>query len=524
MRVWSLRGALLAMAAITLAAASPVFAQQACLNVQKIDITGVSLFPAKAQRDWVKGFEGKCLGLAAFNKVLERVTLAYVDAGYIAARAYLPEQDLGDGSLQIAVVEGRLAEVRFNGAPNRTWQTMAFPKMVGRPVHLRKIEQGLDNIRAMNNYSAEMALDAGEKVGETILRVEAQTRRPWKAAYSSNNNGVSATGKYASNLDVSYDNAFGLNEQWDFGLSKTMRGPLNLDYQGDGNNSASIGLSVPYGFWSFSADYAYSTYFQQIDGIYTPIPVSGYSDETSFAAKRLLHRDQTSKTWASLGLKLTNSHNFIAGTLIESSSRKLTIADLELSHERAFWQGQLSGSLRLEKGLTAFGAEAFSEQPAGQPNAQFSRIVAGATFQRPIKLGGAGLNYTGAAQLQLSPDRLYGGQQFSVGGPSSVRGVEQPMAFGSSGWFMRHELELPTGAKLGPAFGTLAAYGAFDYGQIFAQDGLAISGFHAAGATVGLRVKGGVIAADVSYSKLLSASLPSLPRQGVVSVALSMSF
>ena len=76
------------------------------------------LLSARRIAGTVKPFEGHCLGLAQINGVLQAVTLAYVRRGYVAARAYLPEQDLSAGVLRVAVVEGRLAGITMNGSPD----------------------------------------------------------------------------------------------------------------------------------------------------------------------------------------------------------------------------------------------------------------------------------------------------------------------------------------------------------------------------------------------------------------------
>ncbi|MCX8508757.1 MAG: ShlB/FhaC/HecB family hemolysin secretion/activation protein [Rhodobacteraceae bacterium] len=515
------------MALLPLASA-PVWGQTACLAVHSVSYNGVSLFAPDQTRQWSRGYEGECLGLAELNKLLERVTLAYVDRGFITARAYLPEQDLTDGSLDIAVVEGKLADIRFNGQPDRRWQAMVFPGLVGKPVQIRRIEQGLDSIKGMNNRQATMEVDAGEAPGESILKVKTDSPRPWKVRYSSNTHGVKETGRYSSVLDFSYDHLLGLNDQWTLTLGKTMRGPLDLLYDGQGNKSVTFGVTLPYGLWDFSADYGYARYFQQIDGIYTPIPVNGGTHSASLEAKRLLHRDKDSKTSLGAGLDWSNSRNFIAGAFIDSSSRKMTIAHLELSDERPLGNGRLNGRLRVEKGLNWFGAEDADEKRAGLPNAQFLRTVLSATFERPLdisKPGGAGgMTYTGTFQLQYSDDLLYGGQQFAIGGPSTVRGVEQALARGSSGVFLRNELAYQSDVKLARWMGALVAYSALDYGQVFSQAALKADHYAATGGTIGLRLQGGRLQADLSYSKLLEDDRPGALPGGRASFDLSITF
>lgn len=517
-----------AVASLVCAAFGAPAAAQGCLDVKTVDVTGVTLFRAADIRRWSDGFAGHCLGLAEFNGLLERVTLAYVDKGYVAARAYLPEQDLSDGSLEIAVIEGEVSGITFNGGPDRRWQAMIMPGLIGKPVHIRKVEQGLDHIRAMNNRQASVEIDAGAKPGESILRIATESSRPWGVSYSTNNHGEKETGRYSSTLNLSYDHLFGLNDQWSLTLGKTMPGPLDLFYGGPGNKSLDLDLTLPYGPWEFDFGVGYSRYVQEIDGIFTPIPVDGTTRSAAFAAKRLLHRDQDSKTYLSFGVDWTDSRNYIAGAFIDSSSRKMTVAALELSHSQPLWKGQFSGKVRIEKGVSWFDAEDPAAQPAGAPDARFLRTILSGTFERNFAAGTLGLaqpfDYRATAEVQMSNDRLYGGQQFAVGGPSTVRGVTQALARGSSGFFLRNELELHTALLPEQWAAALSVYAGLDHGRIFSESGLGIAGYSATSGSLGLRVRRGAAMASLTWSEVVADDTPGAKPTGVGSIEFSIRF
>jgi len=48
------------------------------------------------------------LGASGIDNLLKTITGHYLNRGYVTSRAYLPEQDLTSGILQIIVIEGRL--------------------------------------------------------------------------------------------------------------------------------------------------------------------------------------------------------------------------------------------------------------------------------------------------------------------------------------------------------------------------------------------------------------------------------
>ena len=221
-----------------------------------------------------------CLGIEGLNTLLEQVTLAYVDAGYIAARAYLPEQDLSDGSLTIAVIEGRVSEVvlRENGDPAMSRATTAFPNTVGRPVELRRLEQGLAQINRLPSSNATSQISPGAEVGDSIIDVNVAQTRPWRANVTVDNRGASSTGENNFGLTFGYDDLLGLNDQWILSYQRSMNpSPLAFGPDTPVGNAYSLAGSLPYGFWTFGISLSASDYVIDIPGLTDPIESTGQS-------------------------------------------------------------------------------------------------------------------------------------------------------------------------------------------------------------------------------------------------------
>lgn len=140
-----------------------------CIRVGRIDLEGVRLLDEVALQRSLERRLG-CVGLEGLDAILQEVTLAYVDAGYVASRAYLPEQDIGDGSLTVKVIEGVVSaiDLRIKGGAARHEAVAVFPGMVGGPLYIRDIEQGLDQLNRLPGIKATSELDAGAATGETV--------------------------------------------------------------------------------------------------------------------------------------------------------------------------------------------------------------------------------------------------------------------------------------------------------------------------------------------------------------------
>lgn len=77
-----------------------------CIDVQRIELLGVTRLVHSAQSRLLHSYQHQCLTAARLNLLLQDITHAYLERGYVTTRAYLPAQDLASGTLQVQVVEG----------------------------------------------------------------------------------------------------------------------------------------------------------------------------------------------------------------------------------------------------------------------------------------------------------------------------------------------------------------------------------------------------------------------------------
>ncbi|WP_341368895.1 ShlB/FhaC/HecB family hemolysin secretion/activation protein [Yoonia sp. BS5-3] len=517
--------------------ASAAQAQLACIPIDTIDVAGTTLLTTAEINGALAPFEGACLDLEGINAALEAVTFLYVDRGYVTARAYLPEQNIADRSLDITVVEGELSAVRFNGEERPIWEAIVFPSLAGKAANLREIEQGLEIIRGMPAYNATMEISAGAAEGQSILEVTAIADKPWTARVGIDNQGTPGSGQYQGTVNLTYDHLLGLNESWALNLSRgTEEYPFSYDTGGAASESAGLSVRFPYGRWAFETNYQYSGYETDTLGPITAIGTDGWTHTATIGLSRVMHRNQISKTILSTSVEWRENVNRIAEIQINASSRTLASARLDLEHERAFLGGSLTAALGYEQGLDALGAEVAPDPLVG-PNAQFELGDFTINYFRPWQTGIGQISYSGTLRGQYSEDVLYGNYQFGVGGFSSVRGVnrgtvdlppdpENPDAAarrdigifrGSSGAYWRNDLIWVPELSLPADLGALQIYAGLDAGIVDVAD----SDFSPTlvGSAVGMRLTGGTYTADFSWQQLLSGPEnfddPASPLAGV---------
>ena len=84
--------------------------------VRTVEIAGSSVYEPSDFRPVVQPFLNRNLDTAGLAGLVQAVTQLYIQDGYLSSGAVLPDQDLDGGVVVIQVIEGRLTEVRVEGA------------------------------------------------------------------------------------------------------------------------------------------------------------------------------------------------------------------------------------------------------------------------------------------------------------------------------------------------------------------------------------------------------------------------
>lgn len=491
--------------------------QGACFDITHVEVEGVTLIAQSALATILAGYENRCVDLVAVNSLLKTLTLAYVDNGYVTSRFYIPEQDIAaTKTLRLVAEEGTLSDVYLNGkaaSSNGTLAT-AFPGMRGKPVNIRDIEQGVDQINRLPSSNAKTTILPGRQAGESILNVENKTSEPWNFSIANNNLGQASTGYAQSTLTFGVDNLFELNDL--ISLSYQRTGP-DYPWPDDGagrSNSLSGSFSVPYGYWTLGLNGSWYSYSSKVPGNLADIDTSGNSGQFGASLDRVLLRDKNSITTLNAGLNFKTTDNFLMGSRIEVGSRQYTVGSLGITHSRRMLGGVWLFDLGYSQGLEMFDAVRRGEPGAGEANPEFSKLSATANVTMPFEISGQQLQFGTMVNGQYSPDNLLGAEQLSLGGYSNVRGTRDSLLFGNNGIFTRNEIIWRTQPWAGnemlvERLGELRPYVGIDYGRIFGQADFGIEAGDIAGWTVGNRLSGGTVNAEFGYSRIVRSSIDS---------------
>jgi hemolysin activation/secretion protein len=422
---------------------------------------------------------GRCLGSTAINLVMKRVQNAIIARGFITTRVLAPPQDLRGGVLRLTIVPGRIRAVRFSAdsdARANAGNALAFKP--GDLLNLRDIEQTLENFKRLPTVDASIEIVAGEAPGESDLLITWKQAFPLRLTLAADNSGSPATGQYLGNVTISADNPLGVNDLFYANFNHDLDG----DGTGHGTQGYTVHYSLPFGDWLLAATGNANRYHQSVAGLNQTYIYGGTNSSQEIKLSRLIQRDATSRTWASLRAYLNTSNYRIDDTEIEVQRRRMAGWEAAFEH-RAFVAGStLDLVLSYRRGTGAFGALPAPEEAFGEGASHPIVVSADAQLLIPFSLANLPLRYAGRWRAQWNGTPLIVQDRFSIGGRYTVRGFDgNQVLMADRGWFWRNDVGLPLGDNLPEV------YAGIDFGEVGGQSAELLVGRRLCGAVFGLR-------------------------------------
>ncbi|WP_337058656.1 ShlB/FhaC/HecB family hemolysin secretion/activation protein [Pseudomonas sp. USHLN015] len=142
--------------------------------VRAFRITGAREFSEAQLLELLVDSTDRELSLAELHALADRITRHFRDHGYLLARAYLPAQDIKDGLLTIAVLEGRLGKIDVDNRSllsDATAQRQLDDLHPGDAVQAASLERSLLLLNELPGAEVHSTLKPGASVGLTDLDV-----------------------------------------------------------------------------------------------------------------------------------------------------------------------------------------------------------------------------------------------------------------------------------------------------------------------------------------------------------------
>lgn len=426
-------------------------AKGATVAVRGFVVEGATLVPVDELVALLGDLVGRSLTLADLERATQRLAAHYRAKGWLV-RVYLPAQEIKDGIVRIAVVEGRLSGIKVENAARRADANLAERiagggLVLGEALAAKALERGLLLANDLPGIKATGILEPGDAVGETSLRLKVEDG-PFTAGDASlTNQGTRSTGiaQLSAGLLI---NPGGGNQ-----VSLRALAASGLDM-------VRAGYALPLGSDGLRANFYASDLRYKLGGDFTALKARGSARTWGAVLAYPLQRAETVNHNFSAALEARR----YADDSLGAALRRKTANVLTLSAAGDRIDGLAGGGLTqygasLVSGkldLSGVAADLAADQAGPNANGRYLKVIANASRLQRLP---ADFAFSVALSAQLAGKNLDSAEKFSLGGPSGVRAYPVNEASGDAGWLLNLELR----KELGEGWNALAL---LDAGEI----------------------------------------------------------
>ncbi len=441
----------------TLTPSAAESAESPCFPIHTVTLTGdaagrFQFALKKALKE--TGFQsGQCLGAQGINRMMVAAQNAVIGHGYTTTRILAAPQDLNSGTLELTVLPGKVRSVRADTSHNdqtRAARIAAFqneiPLKGGDILNLRRIEQGLENLKRVPTAEADIQIVPADAPDESDIVVAWRQRLlPYRLSLGVDDSGSKTTGKYQGSLTFSADNPFGLSDLFYLSYGRHLgHTDAHTDSEGKktagGTQSYAFHYSVPAGNWLWSWNHNYYRYHQAVAGINEVYDYNGKSRGSDIGFTRLLYRDARRKSHIGFKLWQKENQSFIDDAEVEVQRRKTAGWQLSLKHKEYIGRSTLDIGLGYKRGTGMADAIAAPEEVFDEGTSRMKVITADISYNHPFQIGRQHFVYDTALHAQWNKTPLTPLDKIAIGGRYTVRGFDGESSLSAErGWYWRNE-------------------------------------------------------------------------------------
>ncbi len=370
-------------------------------------------------------FTGEKKDFGTVQEALETLETMYRKRGFTTVKVTLPEQELEKGIIRFVVIEARITSVKVEGNKFFDEKNIRSSIPALREDELPDTDKISTSLRVANEHPAKkisLQLEPGENESEITADLKVTDEKAWKISLLGDNTGNDATGVYRSGVLLQYNNLFNLDH---LVTLQYMTSPQKAD------KVTIMGLGYRIPLYAFGDSIDLYTSYSDVDSgtIYagtSDIQVSGRGVSYGVRYNQNLARIGRYEHKLSYGIDYRKYQNNAEVSGILNMDTDIIVHPASLTYD---------GSLQFTGGQTGFNVSLIRNIPGGNDgrDEDFQLVRAGATANYTIFRYGANFSYAFPADIQLrllfngqyTNDPLIPGEQFGLGGASSVRGFQE---------------------------------------------------------------------------------------------------
>lgn len=433
-----------------------------------------------------------------------RITERYRAKGFFLSRAYVPAQNVEDGTVMVSVLEGYISAVRVQGTDGQNPVFKALIKNISneKPANIKSLERNLLLLNDIPGLRFEAILSSGDELEEGAVElILNQQKSQSRGSIGLDNHGSRFTGP----LQVSgaYATSFLPNHETTLGGIVSVADVEELRAFSL-NHKARI-LPTASALFSVSRTDAEPGFTLE------PFDVESESFSWRVGLKKQFIRQRHTNLSADVLFDYRDSDTDILGAA--TTRDRIRTLRFRLNYDtRDVFNGQNNARLTLSQGLDGFGASDKGDANLSRAGANPDYTTLYLNWERQQPVAPDWLLRT-TAQGQKSSGDLYASEEFGFGGPRLGRAFDSSELIGDDGIAIGLEMRFTGMAPIHN--GDLTPFVFYDFGRVWNDNPGQPGGLSASSAGVGVNYlhRSGVTA-DLTIAQPIVKSVDTPPFGG----------
>ena len=414
------------------------------ISVAKFNFVGSTVFSSAELNQEIADFTDRPISFAQLVEAANQITQLYVSRGYITTGAYIPEQSLESGIVEIQIVEGSLAAIEVNvmGRLKENYIRDRIANKISTPLNINRLQSALQLLQLnpqIDSLNAE--LSSGIEPGTNILDVSVISADSFTLQTRLNNNRNVSIGTFERGVQLEEANLLGIGDRFGLAYDNT-----------DGSDRYTVGYTVPINARDGSLGFNFRWIKNEIvQSSFESVDIDIESRNYDLTWRQPVVQRATPEVSQELALSFTAARRTSDGTIMndpqpltpgadENGEIRTSVVSFGQEWLQRNRQQVISARSQFNLGLD-IDATILPEEPDSKFfswRGQFSYLRAlnqSESVFAPIFLL--------RSELQLAADPLISTEQFSLGGATTIRGYRQDALLTDSGFLATTELRLP---------------------------------------------------------------------------------
>ncbi|MBU3738236.1 MAG: ShlB/FhaC/HecB family hemolysin secretion/activation protein [Rhodoferax sp.] len=447
--------------------------------------------------------------IVVLQQAMQALENAFKAAGYELNRVSLSPQNLG-ANVELEVVRFAIGKIEVEGDAKFYSEAnvrAGLPELKeGEAPNFRRLSRQSTLSNENPGKQVRIALRESEEADKIDVRIALKESDPVSFAASLSNTGSSATGNDRLSLVASHANLFGRDHQASVAYTTSLERIREVTQLG-------VNYRVP--LYQQGGLVGFSFTRSDVVGSFGSFTSTGAGQTMGVNYNHYFEPQGARRTYLTVGL---DQKRFIVAQVngvpvpgqVDRVSRPLSVGyAAKIESDTAVWgyNAELAANLPGGEGNDL---AAYKTEDTRIDRVNWWVLRGGAQFTGALR---AGWLWSGRTQWQIAPQPLISGEQFGIGGSTSVRGTGERPLSGDSGLSATVEISTP---ELAPG---LRLLGFVDGGWLTSRSTGGTSKVESdqlTGAGLGLRYADSRFSVNLDWARILRGSeLPAVPGAGI---------